>query len=235
MTAARAQWDKDHTGLLAAISIVPLFSWIRIPDNAAPFKNGGPDPMGGPNTPHIEMVVFSITGQDETGRATKRSISSNNTLSMGVVNLHSVSRKFVTWSNETNLDNEISGGSITLATTSPFDPPSIDLGLLSAELDASIIVEGVRSAQRLFSSPPLSESVSDINIPRSNPKGTLTDEDIREYTTSQAVHAGHGVGTCSMAPHGADWGAVDPDFKVRGINGLRVVDASVIVSPLYLS
>jgi choline dehydrogenase len=97
-------------------------------------------------------------------------------------------------------------------------------------LDASIALEGVRSAQRLFSSPPLSQSIFDVTIPKSNPGGTLTDEDILKYMTLQAIHAGHGIGTCSMAPHGAEWGVVDPDFKVRGINGLRIVDASVVVS-----
>jgi choline dehydrogenase len=97
-------------------------------------------------------------------------------------------------------------------------------------LDASIALEGIRSAQRLFSSPPFSQSVFDVTIPKSNPNGTLTDEDILEYMTLQAIHFAHGVGTCSMAPHGAEWGVVDPDFKVRGINGLRIIDASVIVS-----
>jgi hypothetical protein len=37
-----------------------------------------------------------------------------------------------------------------------------------------------------------------------------------------------------MSPQGAKWGAVDPDFRVKGVNGLRVVDASVIVSHSYL-
>jgi choline dehydrogenase len=127
-------------------------------------------------------------------------------------------------------DNTISGGSITLATTSPFDPPLIDFGLLSSQLDASIALEGVRSVQRLFSSPPFSQSVFDVTIPKSNPNGTLTNEDILEYMSFQATQFGHGVGSCSMAPHGAEWGVVDPDFKVRGIKGLRIVDASVVVS-----
>lgn len=105
----------------------------------------------------------------------------------------------------------------------------IDLGLLSSELDALIALEGIRSTQRLLSSPPISQSVFDVTIPKSNPNGTLTDDDILKYISFNATHFGHGVGSCSMAPRGANWGVVDPDFKVRGVKGLRIVDASVIV------
>lgn len=58
----------------------------------------------------------------------------------------------------------------------------------------------------------------------------LTKEDITKYIQANATHFGHGIGSCSMAPHGASWGVVDPDFRVRGARGLRIVDASVIVS-----
>lgn len=106
----------------------------------------------------------------------------------------------------------------------------IDFGLLSSDLDALIALEGVRSAQRLFSSPPFSQSVFDVTIPKSNPNGALTDEDILDYMSFRSTQFGHGIGSCSMAPHGADWGVVEPDFKVRGFKGLRIVDASVVVS-----
>lgn len=40
----------------------------------------------------------------------------------------------------------------------------------------------------------------------------------------------HPTGTAAMSPKGADWGVVDPDLKVKGVEGLRIVDGSVLVS-----
>jgi hypothetical protein len=40
----------------------------------------------------------------------------------------------------------------------------------------------------------------------------------------------HGVGSAAMSPRGASWGVVDPDFRVKGTSGLRIIDASVLVS-----
>jgi choline dehydrogenase len=40
----------------------------------------------------------------------------------------------------------------------------------------------------------------------------------------------HPTGTAAMSPKGAHWGVVDPDLKVKGVEGLRIVDGSVLVS-----
>jgi len=57
-----------------------------------------------------------------------------------------------------------------------------------------------------------------------------TDEDIVKYVKNNAFSTLHGTGTASVSPKGAGWGVVDPDLKVKGVHGLRVIDASVIVS-----
>lgn len=44
----------------------------------------------------------------------------------------------------------------------------------------------------------------------------------------------HPVGTASMTARDAKWGVVDPDLKVKGVEGVRVVDASVFVRRLFL-
>jgi choline dehydrogenase-like flavoprotein len=43
----------------------------------------------------------------------------------------------------------------------------------------------------------------------------------------------HIVGTAGMSPRGAHYGVVDPDLRVKGIAGLRVIDASVLVRAVY--
>lgn len=50
------------------------------------------------------------------------------------------------------------------------------------------------------------------------------------YIRAASFTINHAVGTAAMSARGADWGVVDPDFHVKGLKGLRVVDASVLVS-----
>ncbi|KAF9449394.1 GMC oxidoreductase [Macrolepiota fuliginosa MF-IS2] len=205
-TAALAEWLESHTGRLADPPFLAPLGWVRFPATANPFKDGSQDPTAGPNSPHVELVfknIASTPGQETS--------MGNATLIMTVININPVSR-----------------GSITLATSSPFDAPIIDPNGLAVPIDTAIILEGVRSVQRLFSAQTFSSSVFGLVTPKPDANGTLTDEAIVDYITHNMKPYLHGVASCSMAPHGADWGVVDPEFKVRGATGLRIVDASVL-------
>jgi choline dehydrogenase-like flavoprotein len=57
-----------------------------------------------------------------------------------------------------------------------------------------------------------------------------TDEELNQFIRSSAITVSHGVGTAAMSPKGAEYGVVDPDLRVKRVSGLRVVDASVLVS-----
>jgi choline dehydrogenase len=103
----------------------------------------------------------------------------------------------------------------------------IDLGILTEEIDVAILREGLRSLRRLYSSPAFKDSVFGTALPASN---VTTDEDLDAYIRSVASPWLHGIGTAAMSPKGANWGVVDPDFRVKGTKGLRIVDASVLVS-----
>jgi choline dehydrogenase len=85
-----------------------------------------------------------------------------------------------------------------------------------------------------MTSNTFSKNISGLSFPAPSSNGTIANDDLIAYIKSTATHFGHGVGSCSMAPHGASWGVVDPDFRVRDTQGLRVVDASVFVSFLRL-
>ncbi len=126
------------------------------------------------------------------------------------------------------------GGSITINSSSPFSPPIIDTNLLGSPIDTEILTEGVLSAQRLFSLPAFSKTMFGLTNPAPSSGQVVTKEDVTQFIERSAGNFGHGVGSCSMAPHGAEWGVVDPQFRVRGTKGLRIVDASVIVSFLLL-
>lgn len=95
--------------------------------------------------------------------------------------------------------------------------------------DLFVIGEAVRSAQRFFSSAPWNGYV----LGRAGDFAALDiddDDALHAFLRANVASGQHPVGTASMSPRGASWGVVDPDLKVKGLNGLRIVDASVIVS-----
>ncbi|MDT0484659.1 GMC family oxidoreductase [Streptomyces doebereineriae] len=120
-----------------------------------------------------------------------------------------------------------SRGTITLRSADPHDAPLIDPGYLSDEAgdDLATLVAGVRSAQQVLRQPEFAQWMG-----KPLTDGALSEEidDITAYirTTGGSIH--HLVSTCRM---GADeHSVVDPNFAVRGLTGLRVVDASTMPS-----
>lgn len=79
----------------------------------------------------------------------------------------------------------------------------------------------------MYSAPVFSDSVSQTLLPAAN---ATTDEELDAYIRNMATPFLHGVGSAAMSPFDATWGVVNPDFRVKGTSGLRVVDASVFVS-----
>jgi choline dehydrogenase-like flavoprotein len=198
-------------------------SYVRLSADSPPFSQEGfPDPSGGNLSAHIEFNFYSINNQS-TG-------SQNGTLMLYVINLHPVSREHFCLLKVEGFLIRIChiGGSVTLNDSNPFHYPVINFGFLAEPMDVSILREGVRSARRLLSAPAFQDSVFGTVAPASN---VTSDEDLEAFLHSTADNWGHAVGSASMSPQGADWGVVDPDFRVKGTSGLRAVDASVIVSP----
>lgn len=115
-----------------------------------------------------------------------------------------------------------SRGSISLASANPAVHPKIRQGLLSVEQDWRKLSAGIRIFRELAQLPRLSPHVAR----EIGPGATVTTEsDLEAYVRKTAVTAHHPCGTCRM---GTDEGAVvDAELRVRGIEGLRVVDASV--------
>ncbi|KXN84009.1 Choline dehydrogenase, mitochondrial [Leucoagaricus sp. SymC.cos] len=116
-------------------------------------------------------------------------------------------------------------GSITLSSSDPFAYPNIDFGLLSEDVDVAIMREAIRSARRLYEAPVFKDSVFGSVYPASN---ITSDEDLDTFIRGVAGPYEHGCCSAQMSPRGARWGVVDPDFRVKGTTGLRVVDASVM-------
>lgn len=116
-----------------------------------------------------------------------------------------------------------SRGQLTLASANPIDKPLLNFGYLFDNHDLDELVEGVHRARELVAQRAF-ESLRGAELMPGN--GVRTDSDIRDWVRANVTTDFHPCGTCRMG-HGPDC-VVEDHFRVYGVEGLRVVDASVI-------
>jgi choline dehydrogenase-like flavoprotein len=101
--------------------------------------------------------------------------------------------------------------------------PVIDFNFLSDPEDAKVLIEGLKLARKIFADQQFDGIRGTEMLPG---KDVQTDEQLMTYVREYAATVFHPVGTCKM---GTDpMAVVDPELKVHGIQGLRVVDASIM-------
>ena len=120
-----------------------------------------------------------------------------------------------------------SRGSIRLRSTDPTWHPAIDAGYYDDQSDLDAMTSGVRRMLETASTGPLASLVTGPGLPTMHgwgldPSDTQVVEHVRAHT--QTLY--HPVGTCAMG--GDERSVVDPELRVHGVAGLRVVDASVM-------
>lgn len=124
-----------------------------------------------------------------------------------------------------------SRGTLQIASADARDAPLIDPGYLSDESDLDILVRSFKLVRRIFAQPAFAPFRGGDLSRELHFGGVRSDDEIRAAIRSRADTIYHPVGTCRM---GSDQRAVvDTDLRVRGVQGLRVVDASVM--PTLLS
>jgi choline dehydrogenase len=116
-----------------------------------------------------------------------------------------------------------SRGRLRLRSTDPRWKPAIDAGYYTDESDMDAMLAGVKVVQEIAARSPLSRYIDRPFLPGPDVTG---DDALREVTRAATETLYHPVGTCAMGT--GEEAVVDPELRVRGIDGLRVVDASVM-------
>ncbi|KAF8965582.1 pyranose dehydrogenase [Flammula alnicola] len=206
----------DNLHQNATLQAIALAQWEM--NRTGPYVDGGPnfiawwrlpatilkkfnDPSAGPNTPHIELVPGS-------GASFLLPAQQGHFVGMGPV-----------------VGTPASRGSVALNRTDPLGPPLIDLGFYTSEFDIIAMREGIKAAQRFFKAPVWEGYLVEQVIP---PANTTTDDMLDDFIRNFTFSTSHAVGTAAMSAKDADYGVVDPDLRVKGASGLRIVDGSVL-------
>lgn len=121
----------------------------------------------------------------------------------------------------------IPGGTIKIRSNNPTEEPLIDLGFLSHPWDVLAFKESIRLAKRWYSGPAWDGYITGFTGPDPD---TLSDADFVKAISANAGSFFHPAGVTKISPRGSKAGVLDPDLKVKGTRGLRVVDAGIIVS-----
>jgi choline dehydrogenase len=114
-------------------------------------------------------------------------------------------------------------GSVTLRSADPADAPIIDPNFLGDPYDLKTSTEGVKISREILSQPAMRRFVKKEHFPGD---AVRTQAEFEDYARRYGRTSYHPVGTCRM---GVDDGAVvDPELRVRGVEGLRICDSSIM-------
>ena len=118
-----------------------------------------------------------------------------------------------------------SRGTIRLPDANPISAPLIDPNYWSDAHDREMAIKGLQVARDILSQPALRKYVQNEVLPG---RTVQTEQQLFDYACANAKTDHHPVGTCRMGPAHDSASVVTPNLKLIGIEGLRVVDASVM-------
>ncbi|MEJ0005443.1 MAG: GMC family oxidoreductase N-terminal domain-containing protein [Steroidobacteraceae bacterium] len=116
-----------------------------------------------------------------------------------------------------------SRGTVTLVSPDPHAAPAIDPALLSVEADIEPLIRAIKLARRILGAPNFAHYHGTEVAPGA---AVQTDAQIAEFIRASSYTVHHQVGTCRMGEHPE--AVVDSQLRLRGMEGLRIVDASVM-------
>jgi choline dehydrogenase-like flavoprotein len=206
-TAARAQWEKDGSGPLSEFACIMGIGFQKLPElyNTPEFKDlpqQQQEFLRKPTVPHYEVCVngpFLPHFMDPANAATGTSIF--------IFNLNLRSR-----------------GTVSLQSSDPTKPLLYDPNYFSHPYDKRSAILTLRDTMRILYSEDFQKGTTSIDIPPRN----ASDEDLLKHWVKNTTSTWHMMGTASMGKSEQEGAVVDKDFRVFGVEGLRVADMSVI-------
>lgn len=114
-------------------------------------------------------------------------------------------------------------GRVTLRSANPADAPKFTAGYLANEDDICVISRGVRMIRQIMAVEPIASHVIDEQSPGTHMQ---SDDELREFIAQTGNTASHQSGTCKMGRDAMS--VVDERLRVRGVDRLRVIDASIM-------
>ncbi|KAF9531023.1 hypothetical protein CPB83DRAFT_850043 [Crepidotus variabilis] len=199
MQAAIGKWMDNRTGVIANGGVNQM-GFFRFQPNSSIFDLTL-DPASGPKAPHWQMLISNFW----------------NSRYVPIPN----EGRFITFC--TTLISPVSRGIVELASSNPLDKPIIDPRYLTNDYDKQALRDAARTMRKFASA----KVFSDYIISPAGGSAGETDEALDDHIQNTADMVFHAVGTSSMSPENANWGVVDSTLRVKGTDGLRVIDASV--------
>ena len=117
-----------------------------------------------------------------------------------------------------------SRGTLALRSRDPREQPEIDCNFLAQDRDARRMLEGVKLARKIARNPALARFLELEILPGDG----VADDELADVIASNLASYGHPVATAPMGGPEDPWAVVDSYGAVKGIDGLRVVDASIM-------
>ena len=120
-------------------------------------------------------------------------------------------------------------GYIRVRSSDPFEKPIIQPNYLAAETDQQVILAGMKLSRRLMQSEALKPYIDFEDYPG---EAFQSDDELMQIARERGGTTYHLMGTCRMGPDSDPTAVVDDQLRVKGLDGLRVVDASIMPTML---
>jgi choline dehydrogenase len=117
----------------------------------------------------------------------------------------------------------LSRGYVEARSPNPAEQPAINPRYLAEDADRRCVVGGLKLARRLFAAPAIKKYVVAETLPGANVR---SDDELLDYARQYGSTVFHATCSCRMGPD--PMAVVDDHLRVRGLDGLRVIDASVM-------
>jgi choline dehydrogenase len=122
-----------------------------------------------------------------------------------------------------------SRGYVRIQSADPFMAPVIQPNYLGEESDRRVLLEAMKLARRLLASRPLQPYYAYEDFPGKN---VQSDDELLGAAKERGTTTFHPNGTCRMGPETDPLAVVDDNLRVHGLQGLRVIDASIMPTML---